>query len=407
MHEIGLGVVLFTTIVMALVGIVLAVRSRVAVTGTVQLIANDREPITTGVGAQLLEALGEAGIHLPSGCGGKGTCGQCRVEVLEGGGAISPIELARVTKREARVGTRLACQVSIKQDMTVHVPDEVLDVEQRECKVRSNDSVTPMIKELVLELPAGEQMDFRSGSYVQITAPPQSLSFTDFDIAANYQDDWDRHDHWRYASTSTREETRAYSMANPPKEDGLIMLDVRLALPPPGASDEVPPGIVSSYIFSLKQNDTVRVAGPFGHFFIADTQSEMIFVGGGAGMAPMRSHIMDQLKRLKTTRKISFWYGARSTRELFYVNDFDALQAEHDNFKWTVALSDARPDDNWTGRTGFIHEVLYQDYLKEHAVPEDCEYYICGPPMMLKAVLRMLDNLGVDPDTIFYDDFGG
>lgn len=407
MYEIGLGILLFTTIIMTLVGVVLAVRSRLVATGDVQLIVNDREPMTATVGVRLLDALAVAGIHLPSGCGGKGTCGQCRVVVLEGGGSILPIELARVTKREARAGTRLACQVAVKDDMTLRVPDEVFGVEQWQCTVRSNVNVATMIKELVLEMPPGEQIAFRAGSYVQIAAPPYSARFTEFDVGQSYRHEWDRLDLWRHASTSSTEELRAYSMANYPQERDVIVLDVRIAVPPPGVPSEVPPGVVSSYLFSLKQGDTVAVSGPFGHFFASDTQAEMVFIGGGAGMAPMRSHIMDQLKRLKSRRKISFWYGARSRRELFYVNDFDALQAEHDNFEWFVALSDAEPGDTWTGRRGFIHAVLYEDYLKDHPASETCEYYVCGPPMMLRAVLAMLDSLGVGAENIFYDDFGG
>ncbi len=406
-YEIGLGILLFTSIVMALVGVVLAVRSRLVATGEVQLVVNDREPLTVSVGTQLLDALAQVGIHLPSGCGGKGTCGQCRVVVREGGGAILPIELARVTKREARRGTRLACQVPIKRDIVVRVPDEVLGVEQWECTVRSNENVATMIKELVLELPPGEQIDFRAGSYVQVNAPPYSARYADFDIAPSYRDEWDRLDLWRHISTSNKQETRAYSMANYPEENRVITLDVRIAIPPPGAGDDVPPGVVSSYLFSLKPGDTATVLGPFGHFLAAETQNEMVFVGGGAGMAPMRSHIMDQLKRLKSRRKISFWYGARSRRELFYVKEFEALQTEYDNFEWFVALSDVRPDDEWSGKTGFIHDVLHEEYLKDHPAPETCEYYVCGPPMMLRAVLKMLDNLGVDAENILYDDFGG
>jgi len=407
MYEIALGVLLFTIIVMALVGVVLIVHSSVVPTGEVRLIINDREPMTATVGSRLLDALTEAGIHLPSGCGGKGTCGQCRVVVLEGGGAILPIELARVTKREERAGTRLACQVRIKRDMRIRVPDEIFGVEQWQCTVRSNENVSTMIKELVLELPPGEEINFRAGSYIQVTAPPHSVRFSDFKIASSYRYEWDRLDLWRHTSTSKKEETRAYSMANYPNEKQVIILNVRIAIPPPGASENAPPGLVSSYIFSLNHGGTVAVSGPFGHFFATDTQNEMIFVGGGAGMAPMRSHIMDQLKRLRSHRKITFWYGARSKRELFYVNEFDALQVKNDNFTWFVALSDPRPDDHWTGRTGFIHDVLYKDYLKDHPTPDECEYYVCGPPVMLRAVLNMLDNLGVDAENIFYDDFGG
>ncbi|MDH3740439.1 MAG: NADH:ubiquinone reductase (Na(+)-transporting) subunit F [Hyphomicrobiales bacterium] len=407
MYEIVLGVMLFTAIVMALVGVVLMVRSRLVATGAVELIVNDDAPKTVAVGTQLLDALVELGVHLPAGCGGKGTCGQCRVVVLEGGGAIMPIEQARITKREAKQGTRLACQIPVRRDMSVRVPDEIFGVQEWQCTVRSNSNVATMIKELVLELPAGEEINFRAGSYVQITAPAYSTRFDDFDVGADYKDEWDRLELWRHTSTSNREETRAYSMASSPDETHTIMLNVRIAIPPPGAPGDVPPGIVSSFLFSLKPGDTVKVSGPFGHFFAADTQNEMIFVGGGAGMAPMRSHIFDQLKRLQTDRKISFWYGARSKRELFYVKDFDLLEKEHENFKWVVSLSDERADERWMGKTGFIHDVLFEEYLKDHPAPETCEYYVCGPPMMLRAVLKMLDNLGVDAECIFYDDFGG
>jgi Na+-transporting NADH:ubiquinone oxidoreductase subunit F len=392
---------------MALVGVVLMVRSRLVATGAVELIVNEDTPKTVAVGTQLLDALVELGFHLPSGCGGKGTCGQCRVVVLEGGGAIMPIEQARITKREAKHGTRLACQVPVRRDMSVRVPDEIFGVQEWQCAVRSNNNVATMIKELVLELPAGEEIKFRAGSYVQIAAPAYSARFDDFDVGVDYKDEWDRLDLWRHTSTSGQEETRAYSMASCPDETRTIMLNVRIAIPPPGAPGDVPPGIVSSFLFSLKPGDTVNVSGPFGHFFAADTQNEMIFVGGGAGMAPMRSHIFYQLERKRTSRKISFWYGARSKRELFYVKDFDQLEKEHDNFKWVVALSDDRAGDRWMGRTGFIHDVLYEEYLKDHPAPETCEYYVCGPPMMLRAVLKMLDSLGVDAESIFYDDFGG
>ena len=407
MNEIGLGVLLFTAIVMTLVGIILVVRSRLVATGDITLLVNDRDSSMVRVGTRLIDALSDTGIYLPAGCGGKGTCGQCRVTVLEGGGSILPIELSQVSKREAKAGTRLACQVVMKQDMAVRVPDEVFGVEHMRCTVRSNRNVAPLIKELVLELPAGRELVFRAGSYVQLAAPPSTVRFADIDIAPEYHGDWDRLGLRRLASTSDREETRAYSMANHPGEKDVIMLDVRIAIPPPGSAADVPPGIVSSYLFSLRPGDTVEVSGPYGHFLAADTQNEMVFVGGGVGMAPMRSHILDQLERLRTQRKITFWYGARSRRELFYVNDFDALAKDHANFDWFIALSDAVPGDKWTGRTGFIHDVLYEDYLKDHPAPETCEYYVCGPPMMLRAVLGMLDDLGVDPENIFYDDFGG
>ena len=407
MYEIALGVVLFTTIIMTLVGVVLMVRSRLVAGEKVELVVNEAEPKTVTTGIQLLDALTGVGIHLPSGCGGKGTCGQCRVVVLEGGGVIKPIERASVTKREARQGVRLACQVAVRDNLSVRVPDEVLGVEQWRCKVRSNANVTTMIKELVLELPQGKQISFRAGSYIQITAPPYTARFADFDIATAYRDEWDRLDLWRHISTSNKEETRAYSLANYPDEKRTVILNVRVAIPPPGITGVVPPGVVSSYLFSLKPGDEVTVSGPFGHFFATETRNEMIFIGGGAGMAPMRSHILDQLKCRRSGRKISFWYGARNKRALFYVKDFDALESEHANFRWVVALSDERPDDQWTGRTGFIHDVLYEEYLKDHPAPETCEYYICGPPMMMRAVRKMLYNLGVDADSMHYDDFGG
>jgi Na+-transporting NADH:ubiquinone oxidoreductase subunit F len=407
MVEIGLGVALFTGIILCLVIVIWAVRARLVMTSEVDITVNDRRTAKGRVGDKLLGALSEAGIHLPSACGGVGTCGQCRLAVLAGGGAILPTETAQITKREAAAGTRLACQVTIKQDMVVRVPEDVFGVKQWQCKVRSNANVATLIKQLVLQMPQGETIDFRAGSYVQITCPPYRSRFSDFEIEPEFREDWDRLDLWRHEIETAKAETRAYSMANYAEESDIVMLVVRIAIPPPGAPDSVPPGIVSSYIFSLKTGDEVTVSGPFGHFFASDSDAEMVFVGGGAGMAPMRAHIFDQLKRLKSGRKITFWYGARSRRELFFVEEFDRLQAEFNNFQWFVALSEPRPEDEWDGRTGFIHEVLYEDYLKTHPAPEDCEYYLCGPPMMIRALRNMLDNLGVDPDNILFDDFGG
>lgn len=406
MIEIALGVAVFTSLVTFLVILILLVRSRLVASGEVNIVINDDRTIDSPVGVKLLGAMAEAGIHLPSACGGSGTCGQCRLWVFRGGGAILPIELNRVTKREANAGVRLACQVTVNQDMVVRVPEEVLGVRQWRCVVRSNDNVATMIKELVMALTPGETMSFRAGSYVQITAPPYQANFSDFDIDPAYRGEWDRLELWRYRSISSESATRAYSMANYSGEQGVIVLNVRIAIPPPGAPETAPPGVVSSYLFGLKPGDTVTVAGPYGKFFATDNENEMVFIGGGVGMAPMRAHILDQLERIKSRRKITFWYGARNLREMFYVEQFDRLQAEHDNFKWFVALSEPRPEDDWTGQTGFIHQVLYEAYLKDHPAPEDCEYYVCGPPMMLRAVLGMLDNLGVDPDNIFFDDFG-
>lgn len=406
MIEIGLGVAVFTGIVLSLALVILAIRSRLVATGRVRISVNDRRSIEGRVGDKLLGALTDAAIHIPSVCG-VGRCGLCRVKVLEGGGAILPTELAQITKRDAAAGMRLACQVTIKQDMAVELPDEIFGVGHWQCTVRSNANVATLIKELVLELPPDQTIDFRAGSYVQITCPPYRAAFADFNIEPQFRDEWDRLNLWRCRAGTASSTTRAYSMANYPVESDVIMLVVRIAIPPPGALEAVPPGVVSSYLFNLKPGDMVSVSGPFGHFFAAETDNEMIYVGGGAGMAPLRSHIFDQLKRVKTSRKISFWYGARSRREMFYERYFDALQDAHENFHWTVALSEPRPEDAWQGKTGFIHDVLYESYLKDHPAPEDCEYYICGPPMMVKAVRNMLDNLGVDPDNIFFDDFGG
>ena len=310
-----------------------------------------------------------------------------------------------MTRGEARDGMRLSCQVKVKQDMKIELEPEVLDVKKWKCKVRSNHNVATFIKELILELPAGESVPFRAGGYIQIECPPHVADYKNFDIEDEYKEDWDKFDVWQYKSEVTELEERAYSMANYPEEEGIIMLNVRIASPPPRQPD-VPPGIMSSYIFDLKPGDEVTISGPYGEFFAKDTDKEMIFVGGGAGMAPMRSHIFDQFKRIHTDRKVSFWYGARSLREAFYVDHFDGIEADNDNFKWHLALSEPLDEDNWTGYTGFIHQVLLENYLKDHPAPEDCEYYLCGPPMMNEAVQKMLDDLGVEPESIAFDDFG-
>ena len=406
MLEITLGIALFTGIVLALTLIILAVRSKLVASGSVSILVNGERKLSAAVGEKLLGALSNNDLLLSSACGGKGTCGQCRALVLKGGGAILPTETASISKRDAAEHVRLACQVVVKRDMAVNVPDEVFGVKQWQCKVRSNRNVATFIKELVLELPPGESMDFRAGGYVQIECPPYEARFTDFQVETEFRAEWDRYNLWRYASKSDRTTIRAYSMANYPGESDIIMLNVRIATPPPGADDVIPPGIVSSYIFSLSPGDAVTVSGPYGHFFAKDTDNEMVFIGGGAGMAPMRSHILDQLLRVRTDRKTTFWYGARSLRELFYADDFDSLQDKHDNFQWFVALSDPQPEDQWTGPTGFIHEVVYEQYLGDHPAPEDCEYYLCGPPMMNAAVIKMLEDLGVESENILLDDFG-
>ncbi len=406
MLEIALGVFFFTSIVIALVFLILGARAVLLAQGNVQIVVNDKRTIEVPTGGKLLGALAGAGIFVSSPCGGSGSCGQCRVRVFEGGGAILPTETAHINKRDARAGYRLSCQLAVKQNMKIAVPDEVFGVKKWECTVRSNDNVATFIKELILELPAGENVEFRAGGYIQIECPPHRCSFKDFDIADRFRQDWDRFNLWQYVSQTREAATRAYSMANYPEEHGIIMLNVRIATPPP-KTDGIPPGQGSSYIFALKPGDKVNIMGPFGDFFARETDNEMIFVGGGAGMAPMRSHIFDQLCRLNSKRKITFWYGARSKNEMFYVDDFDRLAREYENFEWHVALSEPLPEDNWEGYTGFIHQVLYDVYLKHHSAPEDCEYYLCGPPMMSKAVITMLLDQGVERENILYDDFGG
>jgi Na+-transporting NADH:ubiquinone oxidoreductase subunit F len=404
--EIVLGIGLFTVIIMALVLLILSARSKLVSTGDISITINDEKTISCSAGGKLLGALADANLYVSSACGGGGTCGQCKVKVFEGGGSILPTEQSHITKREAAQGERLSCQVAVKQNMKIQVPEEVFGVKKWQCTVRSNDNVATFIKELVLELPTGEKVDFKAGGFIQIECPPHISEYKNFDIDEEYRGDWDRFDMWRYKSTVKEDVIRAYSMANYPEEEGIIMLNVRIAAPPPGA-DIVAPGQMSSYIFNLKPGDKVTISGPFGEFFAKDTEKEMIFIGGGAGMAPMRSHLFDQLRRIHSKRKISFWYGARSVREMFYVEDFDALQSENDNFKWHVALSDPTEDDKWTGYTGFIHNVIFENYLKDHPAPEDCEYYMCGPPMMNSSVVNMLEDLGVERDNIFLDDFGG
>jgi Na+-transporting NADH:ubiquinone oxidoreductase subunit F len=406
MQTVILGVMMFTVVVLAMVTIILFARSKLVATGTVKIEINGERVIEAPVGGKLLGALAEAKLFVASACGGGGTCGQCRVRILEGGGAILPTETSHINKREAARGDRLSCQVAVKQDMKIEVPREVFGVQRMECTVRSNRSVATFIKELVLDLPQGVDLNFRAGGYIQIECPPYEKKYSEFDIPERFRDDWERFNLFRYVARSDETVTRAYSMANYPEEKGIVMLNVRIATPPPNAPD-APPGVMSSYIFGLKPGDKVWISGPYGEFFAKDTDAEMVFIGGGAGMAPMRAHIFDQLGRLQSKRKMSFWYGARSKREMFYVEDFDGLAAAHENFEWHVALSDPMPEDNWTGYTGFIHEVLYDNYLKDHKAPEDCEYYICGPPMMTKAVLEMLSDLGVERENILLDDFGG
>lgn len=406
MLEILLGIVLFTGIVIALVFVIIGAKSKLVAEGDVEIVINEEKKIHVPAGSKLLTALADSGMFVSSACGGGGTCGQCKVKVKSGGGEILATELSHITKREAAEGERLACQVSVKHDMDIEVEDSVFGVKKWECTVKSNHNVATFIKELVLELPEGEAINYRAGGYIQIECPPHVVKYNDFVVEERFRDDWDKYNLWRYVSDVKEPALRAYSMASYPEEKE-IMLNVRIATPPPRAPENVPPGIMSSYIFSLKPGDRCIVSGPYGEFFAKDTDAEMVFIGGGAGMAPMRSHIFDQLRRLKSKRKITFWYGARSKREMFYVEDFDMLARENDNFEWHVALSDPLPEDNWQGYTGFIHNVVYEHYLKNHPAPEDCEFYMCGPPMMNAAVIKMLQDNGVEPENIMLDDFGG
>ena len=404
MLEVGLGMMFFTLVVLVLVFVIIFARSKLVSTGEARILINGEKEVTAPVGTKLLTALAANKLFVSSACGGGGTCGQCRVKIHAGGGAILPTETTYITPREAREGNRLSCQVSVKQDLKIEVDPSVFGCRQWECTVRSNHSVATFIKNLVLELPPGEEVDFRAGGYVQIECPPHRVKFADFDIEEKYRDVWDKADLWQLESKVDEQVSRAYSMANYPDEKGIIMLNARIATPP---EKHLPPGAMSSYIFALKPGDKVIISGPFGDFFARETDNEMVFVGGGAGMAPMRSHIFDQLMRLHSKRKISFWYGARSRRELFFVEDFDGLAQNNANFAWHIALSDPQSEDRWPGYTGFIHQVLYDNYLKDHPAPEDCEYYVCGPPMMNTATINMLENVGVDEENIMFDDFGG
>ena len=407
-NEITLGVLMFTAVVLFLVAVILVARARLVSSGAVTIsINNDPEKsITVAAGDKLLQTLSAQGIFLASACGGGGTCAQCRCVIKEGGGSMLATEERHFTMREAKDGWRLSCQVAVKQDMVIEVEEDVFGVKQWECTVESNPNVATFIKELTLRLPAGESVDFRAGGYVQLECPAHTIDYKTFDIEEEYRGDWDKFNVWQHKSVVDETTVRAYSMANYPEEQGVVKFNIRIASPPPGSSG-IPAGKMSSYVFNLKPGDKMKVYGPFGEFFAKETEAEMVFIGGGAGMAPMRSLIFDQLKRLNSTRKTSFWYGARSMREAFYGDEYDTLAADNDNFEWHLALSDPQPEDNWDGLTGFIHNVLFENYLKDHEAPEDCEFYMCGPPMMNAAVVKMLQDLGVEDENIMLDDFGG
>ena len=404
--EVVLGVTMFTGVIMMLVFVILYARKLLVSTGevTIEINGDPDKTITTSAGGKLLNTLADAGIFLSSACGGGGTCAQCRCKVLEGGGSMLATEASHFTRGEAKEGWRLSCQTAVKQDLKIEVPAEFFGVQRWECEVISNDNVATFIKELVLKLPEGEEVAFRAGGYVQFEIPPYDIKYRDIEVAEEYTGDWEKFGVFEHTSKVDEPTIRAYSMANYPEEKGIMKFNIRVASPPPGT--DFPPGKMSSYLFTLKPGDKVTIFGPYGEFFAKETDAEMVFVGGGAGMAPMRAHIFDQLLRLHTDRKITFWYGGRNQRELFYVEEFDKLAAENENFEWHVALSDQNIE-GWDGYTGFIHNVLHDEYLKDHVAPEDCEYYMCGPPMMNSAVISMLEDLGVERENIFLDDFGG
>ena len=407
MIEILSGVTMFTVVVLALVGLLLGARRKLVPSGVVTIhINNDpTKSLKVAAGSTLLGTLSDNKIFIPSACGGKGACGVCEVIVKSGGGSLLPTETGFISRGEAKRGCRLACQVKVKRDMAIELAPEVFDVRKWRCKVLSNRNVATFIKELKLALPEGDELPFRAGGYVQLECPPHQIDFKTFDIEPPYREDWDKFDLWRFKSVLAEPTLRAYSMANYPLEKGELLFTIRIAFPP-GYRQDIPPGVMSSYAFNLKPGDELTVSGPFGEFFARDTNKEMCFIGGGAGMAPMRSHIFDQLKRLKSPRRMSFWYGARSLKEAFYVDEFEALAAANPNFSWHLALSEPLAEDHWTGAIGFIHNVLREQYLQQHPAPEDIECYVCGPGVMNQAVIDMLLSQGVDRENIMLDDFG-
>jgi Na+-transporting NADH:ubiquinone oxidoreductase subunit F len=397
----------FFGVVIFLVGALLLVESKVVLKGDRKIVINDDEDksIETPTGTTLLSALTQNNILLPSACGGKGSCGLCKCKVEEGGRDILPTELAHLSRTEKLDHIRLACQLKVKEDMRIRIPEEIFNIKKYDATVVSNDNVASFIKELRLKLDPGQHMDFETGSYVQIDIPEYERTYREIHVGETYKKVWDRFDFWGLKARAEEPVYRAYSMANTPAEEEL-RFTIRIATPPPGAAD-IPPGVASSYLFTLKPGDRVTLSGPYGDFFVKDSQREMCLIGGGAGMAPLRAHIFHQLLTVKTDRKMSYWYGARSKSEMFYDEEFKELEENFENFSYHVALSDPQPEDDWDGPVGFIHQVAYDTYLKDHPDPTEIEYYLCGPPMMLKAVQEMLDSLGVEPEMIAFDDFGG
>jgi Na+-transporting NADH:ubiquinone oxidoreductase subunit F len=405
------SVLAFFLVITLLVVALLYAKSKLTPKGNITISINDEKVLEVSPGSSLLSTLSNESIYLPSACGGGGTCAMCRCQVLEGGGSILPTETGYFTRREQHEHWRLGCQVKVRENLKIHIPEEILGIKKWECEVVSNNNVATYIKEFVVRLPEGETLNFKSGGYIQIDVPKYQASFADFDIEKQYRDEWDKNKMWDLKIDNQEETYRAYSMANHPAEGNIVMLNIRIATPPwdrnAGAFLNVPPGICSSYIFSRKPGDKVMVSGPYGEFFIRDTNREMIYIGGGAGMAPLRSHLFHLFHTLKTDRKVSYWYGARSKREIFYEEDFRAIEKEFPNFKFNIALSEPQPEDKWNGYVGFIHQVLYDNYLKDQEEPEEIEYYMCGPPMMNDAVQKMLYDLGIPEEMIDFDDFGG
>ena len=404
------SVIVFLTVILVPVAVLVIVKKRLSPQGNIKIIINEERELDVKPGNSLLQTLADEQIFLPSACGGKGNCGMCKCQVLEGGGTILPTEKGFFSRKEQLDHWRLGCQVKVREDLKIHINPQIFGIKKWECAVVSNRNVATFIKELVVKLPEGEHLDFLSGGYIQIDVPKTNVSFKDFDIGEKYLKDWEKFHMFDLVMRNPEPQFRAYSMANHPAENDIIMLNVRIATPPfdkkNGGFMKVNPGVCSSYIYSLKPGDKVTISGPYGEFHIKDTDREMVFIGGGAGMAPMRSHILDLFLTKHTTRKASFWYGGRSLQELFYIDDFRKIEAENPNFKFNIALSSPLPEDNWNGYTGNIHEVLFENYLKNHTEPEEIEYYLCGPPMMTQSVLTMLDNLGVPKENILFDDFG-
>ena len=402
------SIVVFSLIILFLVILLGVAEKKLLPQGDAKILINGdskKSPLVKP-GGSLLSSLSGQNIFIPSACGGGGTCSQCKCQVLNGGGDILPTEVSHFSRSEIKDNYRLACQVKVKGDMEIKIPDEIFNIKKWQCTVKSNNNVATFIKELVLELPKGEILDFKSGGYIQIDIPKYEFKYSEFDVEDEYREDWDKFKMWDLlAKNDNPEEFRAYSMANHPAEGNIVMLNVRIAHPPPNKWD-APPGIASSYIFNLKPGDKVTISGPYGEFFIKDTEREMVYIGGGAGMAPLRSHLFHLFHTLKTERKVSYWYGARSKREMFYDDHFKKIQEKFPNFKYNVALSDPLPEDNWNGYQGFIHKVVHDNYLSAHEDPTEIEYYMCGPPMMNAACSKMLDDLGVDKEMIDFDDFG-